>query len=162
MVCLFVPISGAPLQRLDDVIVYLYGCSYISRKVIGILLCTDICYESRLFATQGITTILITFCLIHRYKAICDSLRHRAKSWKYIVYVICISCFQNVRKFFEFDVYPVQEHPFKNQTRYLWQEDLLNNVHYIRFEETEDLLMLAVLPIALLIFFNGNIWLQIR
>ena len=114
------------------------------------------------FATQGKTTLLTIFCLIYRYKAICDSLRHRAKSWKYIVYVICISCFQNVRKFFEFDVYPVQEHPFKNQTRYLWQEDLLNNVHYIRFEETEDLLMLAVLPIALLIFFNGNIWLQIR
>ena len=100
--------------------------------------------------------------LLHRYKAICDSLRHRAKSWKYIVYVICISCFQNVRKFFEFDVYPDPEHPFKNKTRYLWQEDLLNNQKYIRFVETEDILMLAVLPIALLIFFNGNIWLQIR
>ena len=100
--------------------------------------------------------------LSYRYKAICDSLRHRAKSWKYIVYVICISCFQNVRKFFEFDVYPDPEHPFKNKTRYLWQEDLLNNQKYIRFVETEDILMLAVLPIALLIFFNGNIWLQIR
>ena len=96
-----------------------------------------------------------------RYKAVCDSLRHRAKSWKYIVYVFCISCFQNFRKFFEFDVEEIT-HPILNKTQYLHQEELLNNVHYIRFEETEDLLMLAVLPIALLIFFNGNIWLQIR
>ena len=91
----------------------------------------------------------------------CDSLRHRAKSWKYILYVLGISCFQNFRKFFEFDV-EKQKHPISNATKYLREDKLRSNLRYIRFEETEELLMLAVLPIALLIFFNGSIWLQIR